>query len=196
MRRDGLESSWPPDRTMPDFSWIQRFLPKIDARQRVAWRYGGAVLISLAFIALRWLIGRVIDDGVPFAVLFIPIALSSFYGGFGPGLLSVLTTIAFADYFLVPPIYTLGLPDTKAVIYTLFFSISGLVVAALGEIGRNAVLQASNEATIRRAAQQELVANEAHGVREKRHSEQERAVARPSSHARFCSQWLNTAAAR
>lgn len=141
-------------------SLFLRFVPRLSLRQSVAWRYGGAVLVSLAFIALRWLIGRFVDDGAPFAVLFIPIALSAFYGGLGPGLVSVLTTISFADYFLIPPLYTLGLPDTKAVIYTLLFAISGLVVSALGEIGRNAVLQASNEAEIRKVAQQQLLANE------------------------------------
>jgi PAS domain-containing protein len=145
---------------MVDLSSIIRFVPRLDSRQSIAIRYGGAVLISLAFISLRWLIGRVIDDGVPFALLFIPIALSGFYGGFGPGLVSVLTTIAFADYFLIPPPYTFGLPDTKAVVYTLFFSISGLIVSALGDLGRNAVLQASNEAGICKVAQQQLLANE------------------------------------
>lgn len=160
MRRGDLKSSESPDRPMLDFSWISRFLPKINSRQSVAWRYGGAVVVSLVFIALRWLLGRVVDDGVPFALLFIPIALSAFYGGFGPGLVSVLTTIAFADYFLIPPLYTVGFPDKRAVLYTLFFSISGLVVSALGEVGRNAVLQASNEADISRFAQQQLLANE------------------------------------
>lgn len=145
---------------MTESPFFLRFIPRVEARQGVAWRYGGAVVVSVVFIALRWLLGHVIDDGVPFAILFIPIALSAFYGGLGPGLVSVLTTIAFADYFLIPPLYTVGLPDTKAVVYTLLFSISGLVVSALGEIGRNAVLQASNEAEIRKVTQQELLANE------------------------------------
>ena len=143
---------------MGDSSAFLRLVPQVSSRQSVAWRYGGAVLISLAFIALRWLLGRVLDDGVPLAILFVPIALSAFYGGLGPGLVSVLTTIALADYFLIPPLYTLGLPDTKAVVYTLLFSISGLIVSALGEVGRNAVLQASNEAEIRKVAQQQLLA--------------------------------------
>lgn len=145
---------------MGDSFSISRFVPRVSARQSVAWRYGGAVILSLGFIALRWLMGRVIDDGVPFAILFIPIAISAFYGGLGPGLVSVLTSISLADYFLIPPLYTLGLPDTRAVIYTLLFAISGLIVSALGEVGRNAVLQASNEAEIRRVAQEQLVANE------------------------------------
>src|SRR5215831_3412219 len=160
MRDDGMKSTLPPDISMVDLSFILRFVPRINSRQSVAVRYGAAILLSLAFIALRWLVGRVIDDAIPFALLFIPIALSGFYGGFGPGLVSVLTTIAFADYFLIPPLYTVGLPDTRAVVYTLFFSISGLVVSALGEVGRNAVLQASNEAEICKVAQQQLLANE------------------------------------
>lgn len=118
-------------------------------------------MISLASIALRWFVGRfIIDDGVPFATLFIPIGLSAYYGGLGPGLVSVLTTVTLADYFLIPPLYTFGLPDTKAVVATLLFAVSGLIVSALGEASRNAVLQALNEAEIRKAAQQELQANE------------------------------------
>src|SRR5271167_501472 len=74
-----------PDRAV-DLGTILRILPQPDSRQGVAWRYGGAVLVTLGFIAARWLLGRVIDDGVPFATLFIPIALSAFYGGLGPGI--------------------------------------------------------------------------------------------------------------
>ena len=146
---------------MPDFVSLLRIVQRSDSRQSVAWRYGGAVLITLAFIAVRWLVGRfIIDDGVPFAILSVPVALSAFYGGLGPGIVSVLTTVALSDYFLIPPLYTVGLPDTNAVVATLMFAISGLIISALGEAGREAVLQVSNEAEIRKAAQQKLLANE------------------------------------
>ncbi len=124
------------------------------------WRYCGAVLVTLAFIGARWLLGRVVDDGVPFATLFIPIAISAFYGGLGPGITSVLTTIALSDYLLVPPLYTLGLPNTRAVVATLMFAISGLVISALGEASRSAFLQASSEAEVSKVVQQQLLANE------------------------------------
>jgi PAS domain S-box-containing protein len=42
----------------------------------------------------------------------------------------------------------------------LLFAASGLVISALGEASREAVLQASNEAEIRKIAQQQLLANE------------------------------------
>jgi len=146
---------------MSDFLSLLRIIPQRDSRQNVAWRYGGAVLVSLAFIAARWLVGRfIIDDGVPFATLFIPIAFSAFYGGLGPGIVSVLTTVSLTDYFLIPPLYTPGLPNTNAVVGTLMFAVSGLIISALGEAGREAVLQVSNEAEIRKAAQQKLLANE------------------------------------
>jgi PAS domain S-box-containing protein len=146
---------------MHDFFSILRIVPRRDSHYSLMWRYGGAVLVSLAFIALRWLVGHfIIDDGVPFATLFIPIALSAFYGGLGPGIVSVLTTVALSDYFLISPPYTLGLPNTNAVVGTLMFAISGLIISALGEASRKAVLQASGEAEIRRAAQQQLLANE------------------------------------
>jgi PAS domain S-box-containing protein len=146
---------------MYEFRSLLRNVPQLNSRQSVVRRYGGAILVSLLFIAARWLLGRyIIDDGVPFATLFLPIALSAFYGGLGPGIVSVLITVASADYFLIPPLYTLGLPDTNAVVSTLLFAVSGLVISALGEASREAVLQASNEAEIRKVAQQQLLANE------------------------------------
>ncbi len=146
---------------MLDFRSILRGIPQRDSRQTVIVRYGGAVLLSVAFIAARWLFGRfVIDDGIPFATLFLPIALSAFYGGLGPGIVSVLITVTLTDYFLIPPLYTLGFPDTRSVVGTLMFAVSGLVISALGEASREAILQASNEAEIRKAVQQQLLANE------------------------------------
>jgi len=138
-----------------------KFIPSIDANQTVEWRYGGAIVTSLAFIGLRWIIGTwFVDDGFPFAMLSLPVALSAFYGGLGPGLVAVLITVGLSDYLLVPPLYTVGLPGPRAVLGTLLFAMSGLVICALGEIGRNAVLHASSGAEISKIAQRQLLANE------------------------------------
>ncbi len=146
---------------MYDFLSILRNMPQRDSSRSIVRRYGWAVLVSLVFIAARWSLGRfILDDGFPLAVLSLPIALSAFYGGLGPGIVSVLTTVALSDYFLIPPFYTLGLPGPKAVVGTLLFAVSGLIICALGEASREAVLQASNESEIRKVAQQQLMANE------------------------------------
>ncbi|HZD31156.1 MAG TPA: PAS domain-containing protein [Candidatus Angelobacter sp.] len=145
---------------MADRGTLIRFLQPLSAQRSLASRYTTAVLTSLFFIALRWLLSPLIGYDAPFAILFVGIALSAFYGGLGPGLVSVLTSLALADYFLTPPLYTLGLPDTKAVLSNFLFGVTGLVVCVMGELGRSSALQASQEADIRRVAQQQALVNE------------------------------------
>ncbi len=124
-------------------------------------RYTAAVVVSLVWIALRWLLGHfVINDGFPYASLFIPVTLSAFFGGLGPGLVSLLTTISLADYFLIPPLYTVGLNDSRSVIATSLFALSGMLVSVLGELGRNAILQASSDADVSKVAQQHSMASQ------------------------------------
>jgi PAS domain-containing protein len=124
-------------------------------RRSVAWRYAMAVITTLMWIGLRWLLSHyVIDDGFPYASLFVPITLSAFLGGLGPGLVSLLITISLADYFLIPPLYTIGFNDAKSTVGTFLFAISGLVVSVFGEIARNAILQASSEADVSKVTQQ------------------------------------------
>lgn len=136
-------------------------LPDTYLKQSVAFRYAGAIVISLVWIALRWLLGHfVLEDGFPYTSLIVPITLSAFFGGLGPGLVALLTTLSLADYLLVPPLYTIGLNDSKAVVATTLFALAGLVVSVLGEIGRNAVIQASSDANISKAAQQTSMASE------------------------------------
>lgn len=130
------------------------------SQEFAVWRYVAAGLLSLAFIAIAWAIAQFVGNEIPIAILFIPIALSAFYGGLGPGLVSVMVLMTLADYFLIPPIYTLGLPDTKSVVTDLVLGITGLFLCWLGEVGRNALLQASNDAEILRAAQHQLLVNE------------------------------------
>jgi two-component system, sensor histidine kinase and response regulator len=130
-------------------------LPQIGLTLSPAVRYGGAAALSVAFIAMRWLLAHfVIDDGYPFASLFIPVALSAFFGGLGPGLVALLITSGLSDFFLIPPLYTIGFRDTRTLLGTSWFALSGLVVSVLGEASRKAVLRSSSEADIRRAAQQ------------------------------------------
>ncbi len=124
-------------------------------------RYAGAIVLSLGWIALRWLLGHfVIEDGFPYTSLIIPISLSAFFGGLGPGLVALLTTISLADYLLVPPLYIIGPFGAKSVVGMSLFALTGLVVSVLGEIGRNALIQASSEADISKAAQQTSMARE------------------------------------
>ncbi len=130
-----------------------RFVPPPDSRHSVAWRYGAALLISLVFLAVISLLEQFLGNETPLLILLVPIALSAFYGGLGPGLASVLTIVALADYLLFTPLFTIGPFDSKSLISNLLLAVSGLVVCVMGELARSAVLLASHEADMRRMAQ-------------------------------------------
>jgi len=136
-------------------------MPDTYLKRSVVFRYAGAIVISLVWIALRWMLGRfVIEDGFPYTSLIIPITLSAFFGGLGPGLVALLTTISLADYLLIPPLYIIGPFGAKSVVGVSLFALTGLVVSVLGEVGRNALIQASSEANISKAAQQTSLASD------------------------------------
>jgi K+-sensing histidine kinase KdpD len=72
------------------------------------YRYSFAVAailsVTLAKIVLENATGTVPD---PFHFFLVSIIASTWYGGLGPGLFSVMLSMVFADYFFLPPRFTL-----------------------------------------------------------------------------------------
>jgi PAS domain S-box-containing protein len=145
---------------MAERSALFRLIPPPDSRHSVAIRYSAALLISLLFLAVIFLLEKFLGNETPLLILLVPIALSAFYGGLGPGLASVLTMVALADYLLFPPLFTIGPFDAKSIVSNLLLAVCGLVVCVMGELGRSAVLLASHEADMRRMAQNQALVSE------------------------------------
>lgn len=113
-------------------------------------RYSLAVaLVALAF-GLRALLASSLQDESPF-LFFVPaILLASGIGGFGPGFVATILSVALADRFLSRPENTAaGLINAAA------FAIIGVGIAWFGESLRRAVFQAYER-------NQDLMAREAH----------------------------------
>ena len=73
---------------------------------KTLWRYGLAVLtVTVALIVTDWL--QRYTDITP--LFYAAIVVSAWFGGMGPGLVAVVISALSIDYFLVPPLYTLGL---------------------------------------------------------------------------------------
>ena len=144
----------------PRMSRIIGVVPKPDLSANAFRRYLVAVVVSVGCVVFRWYLAQGRADTFPFAAMFLPIAFSAYYGGFGPGLTSVLVTLTTGNYLFVPPAFSLQIPHSSTVLSLLLFSITGLVICVLGEANRRALVQGSNEAEIRRAAQEKLQANE------------------------------------
>ncbi|MGB9179891.1 MAG: ATP-binding protein [Pyrinomonadaceae bacterium] len=66
-------------------------------------RYGFAVIITVLFVLLRFLLQPLLGDFVPFILFYPALILSAWYGGLGPGLLSTFLSAFAALYFFIEP---------------------------------------------------------------------------------------------
>src|SRR6185295_19916149 len=87
---------------------------------RTVWRYGLAVIS----VAVALLITKSLEQYTDHTPLFYAaIVVSAWFGGMGPGLVAVALAAIAIDYFLVPPLYTLGLGPKPI----SFFSVFGIL---------------------------------------------------------------------
>lgn len=140
---------------------IDALIPRPSRTSNEFFRYVVALALSVTCIVLRWYFWRGHDDGFPFAAMFLPVAVSAYYGGFGPGVASVLVTLTLANYFFVPPPFSLSIAGVGTLLSLLAFSVVGLLISALGEANRRRLSLADGEADVRRVAEQNLRVDEA-----------------------------------
>ena len=86
-----------------DLAWLPR--------GRHAWqRYGVAIVLTVLAIWLRMALAPA-DTGGRFVAASLAVALSAFYGGFGPGLLSTLLGMVLVNFFMIEPYMSLAIDD-------------------------------------------------------------------------------------
>ena len=69
-------------------------------------RYGFALAISLAMLAVRLMIPLPLSQGPMMIMFMLPIILSALLGGMGPGLLATLATVIGIDLMAVPHLHS------------------------------------------------------------------------------------------
>ncbi|HXJ59936.1 MAG TPA: ATP-binding protein [Verrucomicrobiae bacterium] len=98
-------------------------------------RYG----VAIVSIGLSVLISEFLDSrwkSAPFVSVFTcAIVLSAWFGGFGPGLLSVALSILAFDYYFLPPTHSL-LPNSNEVPRLILFAVAALLVGLLSSAQR------------------------------------------------------------
>jgi K+-sensing histidine kinase KdpD len=65
-------------------------------------RYGAAVALVLAALALRWAIFGHLDNRLPFSFFLVAVMVAAWYGGLGPGMLAAAGGLLLGDYFFLP----------------------------------------------------------------------------------------------
>ena len=94
-------------------------------------RYGLALLSSGLAFAIGWTFHQPLAEISPFIVFYAAVAFSSWYGGFGPGLLAVAISALAADYYLLEPRFHFVAHDTAAFGRLMLFVAVGSLIAWL-----------------------------------------------------------------
>ena len=95
--------------------------------------YALALGTTLLTLKIRLLMSGLVDDR-PLLVLFIiPIILSAYWGGAGPGLLATLTTCAGSAFFLFPPRYSFAISDPISWWQLWIVAMTGILISVICE---------------------------------------------------------------
>jgi serine phosphatase RsbU (regulator of sigma subunit) len=95
-------------------------------------RYGVALVASAAAVfavsRLHWL-----EQGTPFVLLLAAVAIATWHGGLGPGLLAIGVVVLSKIYLFLPPFRSLAITDPADLLHVLIFILVALLVSSLNE---------------------------------------------------------------
>lgn len=89
-------------------------------------KYGLAIAYTVLALMVSSLSWGLIEE-TPFLFFFAAVILSAWHGGFGPGMLAVVLTIGFADYFLIEPLYQFFTTPSDVVQFLIFAMVAALI---------------------------------------------------------------------
>ncbi len=109
--------------------------PKSSAFWRSRWfAYGFAAVVTWLALLARLSLSPWIGDNRPVLVLFfIPILVSAYLGGLGPGLVATVLAAVGAEYYLIPPYHSFSFHGPMDFAQWLIFVIGGILACALNE---------------------------------------------------------------
>lgn len=90
-----------------------------------------AALVIPALVTVLMQVTWPFFESAPFALFLLAVTLCAWYGGFGPGLASILASLLLADYFFLRPFVSLRLATYDEGVRLLIFSGLGLFISVL-----------------------------------------------------------------
>ena len=95
--------------------------------------YAVALLATLVELFLRWHLMPVLGDRALYSTFFPSVLIAAYFGGFWPGLLVTILCAGIANYFLIEPLFTLGVKGTGDAVGLVLFAITGTFISGLYE---------------------------------------------------------------
>lgn len=120
--------------------------------------YGMAIVLAVIALLLRLWLQPVLGDRIPFATFFAALALTAWFGGFGPCLLAIALGALGSWYFVLEPRHTFAFHLPYQVVGLVTFVITGLVIAGFSHRMRSAIEESERRAQQAQEGQQVLQA--------------------------------------
>lgn len=95
--------------------------------------YAFAVGVTVATVLIRLSLEESFGGQIFLILFMIPISLSAYLGGLGPGLVSTLVAAACSLYFLIPPTYSFAIQKMTNFVLLLVLIGTGAFVSVLSE---------------------------------------------------------------
>ena len=97
--------------------------------------YAFSVVATIAALYVRLAFSDTTSGHRPgLLILLVPVVLSAWLGGFGPGLVATVLATLEADYFLLAPVHTFAISDYANRRALISFGITGMLVSIVSEI--------------------------------------------------------------
>jgi signal transduction histidine kinase len=116
---------------------MTRASPSFNGNHRAV-RYAAAILATAMTLLLRWALNPILGAYIPYILLCPAVAFSAWYCGIGPSLLSVVLASVGAQYWIVPPLYSLRILNEAQAVGILAFLCVSAAIIAMGEAHRHA----------------------------------------------------------
>ncbi len=96
-------------------------------------QYAFAVLVVILASLLRYFGNPILGEKVPFILFYPTVVLAAWFGGLGPGLLSVVLSGFIAWYVFMPPTYAFALSDPAGSAQLIIFLLASTMISLLAE---------------------------------------------------------------
>lgn len=128
-------------------------------------RYATAVVLSAAAFAVAAAFHNWLSEWSPLATFYAAVAVSSWFGGLGPGLVAVVLGAVAADYYLLEPRFDFGVKSPAQIgrlglfvaVGTLIVWLNGRLLKASALCDREARAARASEARAARLAESNLI---------------------------------------
>jgi PAS domain S-box-containing protein len=107
--------------------------PVLQARRRSPswWAYGFAIVATGAALLARLALTSWMGDRPVLILFVIPIVLSAYAGGLGPGLLATVLSALATDYFVLPPAHSFLFKQPADTVIWLILVLAGVLISVL-----------------------------------------------------------------